>query len=326
MNNKTVKILVTGIGGDIGMGIIRCLQEIKYHSFLLGCDINKYPAGKNFVDDFFIAPSALYKENYIISIMDMCKKHNINFLIPSTEQEIKVIDENRNLFKAFNINILINNKYIIDTFMDKDKTIEFFNNNGFLYPRTYSINEYKGELKYPFIMKLKETRGGKGVFIINDKLDFEYYKSRYENSIIQEIIGNIDEEYTIGVFSDGSKTYNIAFRRYLGFGSLSRYVELIKDNHIDLLANNISNATKLIGCFNIQVRKDKSGNYIPFEINPRLSSTIYFRNFFGFTDLKWWLDLYLGNEIKYTLKYSKGIGIRTLNEVFFELEQSEGKI
>ena len=67
------------------------------------------------------------------------------------------------------------------------------------------------------------------------------------------------------------------------------------------------------------MRKTKRG-FIPFEINPRLSSTVYFRHFFGFKDVEWWIDMHEGNQIKYTLKYDKGIGVRTINETFFDLK------
>ena len=48
---KKMNILVTGVGGDIGQGIIKCLREINYHNIIVGCDIDKYAAGKQFVND-----------------------------------------------------------------------------------------------------------------------------------------------------------------------------------------------------------------------------------------------------------------------------------
>ncbi|TFD95798.1 ATP-grasp domain-containing protein [Jeotgalibacillus sp. R-1-5s-1] len=321
LKNRNLKLFVTGIGGDIGFGILKCLNEIKYHSMLVGCDINDYPIGKLEVDKFHIAPKASEKDHYINFMLEICLKYDIDIIIPSSEQEIKVLNENKELFNTYNIKILINNNFIVRNFTDKHKTIEFFKKNHIKHPKTYILKEFKGELKFPIILKLKESVGGKGIFKIDDEIDLDYFKKKHQDAIVQEIIGTIDNEYTIGIFSDGKSTYNIAFQRYLGFGSLSRQVKLVQDEKIDQLSKKIAKITNLRGSINVQVRKDFTGEYIPFEINPRLSSTIYFRHYFGFEDLKWWLDIYLGNKICYTPKFKKGVGVRTLNEVFFDLEK-----
>jgi len=67
-----------------------------------------------------------------------------------------------------------------------------------------------------------------------------------------------------------------------------------------------------IGCINIQLRKTNKGPLL-FEINPRISSTVVFRDKMGFTDLKWWIMDLLELQIpKYTkprtgLKFYRGI-------------------
>lgn len=323
MDNKPINILVTGVGGDIGMGIIRCLMDIKYHSILVGCDTNKYAAGRYYAEHFYIAPKASEKKAYIDFLLHKCQLHKIDIVIPSSEQEIKVINEYRKVFNDRKIIVLINDQRIVDTFLDKYKTIRFFEEKSIHFPRTYLMDNYNNEFEFPFIVKMKETAGSKGVFTVRDINDWEYIRKKYPDSIVQEIIGDIDAEYTIGIFSNGTETFNIAFQRYLGFGSLSRQVILVKDQKIDQLATKIAEAINLKGSINVQVRKDKNGNYIPFEINPRLSSTIYFRHFFGFEDLKWWIDMLFDRPIKYSPKFSKGVGVRTLSEVFFDLKREE---
>ena len=64
MENK-INILVTGIGGDIGIGIINILNEIKYHSMLVGCDMNEYPATKDSVDIYHNVVSAKNEMIYL---------------------------------------------------------------------------------------------------------------------------------------------------------------------------------------------------------------------------------------------------------------------
>lgn len=314
------KILVTGVGGDIGQGIIKCLRELEPLPILIGCDIDKYAAGSKFVDNFHVSPRASEEENYVEFIKLMIKQYDIEYIIPSTEYEIKVINKFRSFLDKKEIKLLINNDKIITTFLDKYETYNFFRENELPFPETYLVSEFKNQLAFPFILKLKESAGSKGVFKIHDEEELEYYRAKYDDSIVQELIGDIDNEYTIGVFSDGLNTHHIAFRRYLGLGSLSRYVELVDDDPaIKKLADDVAKLTNLKGSINIQVRKTED-KYLVFEINPRISSTVYFRNHFGFEDVKWWLDVMDGKTIKYKPVYKKGIGVKTLDEVFFGLE------
>ena len=50
------------------------------------------------------------------------------------------------------------------------------------------------------------------------------------------------------------------------------------------------------GLYNIQLRLTANGPKL-FEINPRISSTVVFRDKLGFEDFKWWILETLGMEI-----------------------------
>lgn len=312
-------ILVTGIGGDIGQGILKCLIDFNYCSNLYGCDLDKYAAGQKLVNVFFISPRVDIEEEYITFLLKIINENNIEYIIPSTEPEINLLSKYRDIKEFHNVKILINNQLILGTFLDKYKTIEFLSRNNIQCPKTYLIDDFDGQLPFPVLLKLRQGAGRKGLYSVNNNEDLLYFKRNYKNSIIQEIIGDIDHEYTIGVFSDGEKVNSIGFRRYLGYGSLSKYVEIENDPKIQELAEKIAKLTNLKGSINIQTRK-LNGEYIPFEINPRLSSTLYFRNCFGFQDLKWWIDMNENISIEYKLKFTKGVGVKTVGEVFFGLE------
>lgn len=319
MKNRVV--LVTGAGGDIGQSVIKCIKH-ETNDKVVACDIDCYAAGKAYADEFYVAPRVSNKESYLEFIKFIINEKGITHIIPITEYEIKIFSDNkiRQLFK--DIKIMINDSYIVDTFLDKFKTIEFFVNNNIAYPKTINIGEYNQEFGYPLIIKEKSSRGGKGVYVVNSLNEFKYYTENIKDSIVQQLIGSEDEEYTMAIFSDGINTSNIAFRRYLGYGSLSKFVELVSDEKLNDIAIKIATILKLKGSINIQMRKEKN-EFIPFEINPRISSTVAFRNHFGFKDVIWWLDILDNNEvdIKYKAKYSKGIGIRVVDEVYFDMEE-----
>lgn len=316
MNKR--KVLITGVGGDIGQGIIKCLKDINYDLSLLGCDTDPFAAGRELVERFYEAPSVKDSGKYLSFIKKMLDKENAVYLFPTTEIEIEFFDAHRDYFKN-NITIFINKHHIIKDFLDKYETIKFLKNNNLPYPKTYLIENYNNELEYPFVLKPRKGCGGKGLILVNDSAEFNFLRKKTKNCIVQEIVGTEDDEYTVTVFSTGKDSCSIAFKRFLGYGSLSKIAQLIQDNRIQSLAERIAKAASLEGSLNIQCRKTNSG-YIPFEINPRFSSTVYTRHFFGFQDVKWWLDVKEDKTVRYVPKFTKGVAVRTIGETFFDLE------
>lgn len=86
----------------------------------------------------------------------------------------------------------------------------------------------------------------------------------------------------------------------------------------------IAEATGLVGSINVQTRKLEGAEvYVPFEINPRISSTLLFRKKFGFDDAVWWLDVLQGRSYEYRKRYNAGIAIRHVTESYFDLEEAD---
>ncbi len=312
-------VLVTGAGGDIGQSVIRCLRESGYNLKLLSCDIDPYAAGRKESDHFLKAPRVRDREEYLKFMKDAIKGYGIKYIYPIPELEIEFFDQNREYFDKIGVIVLINNPFIVNTFLNKYKTINFLRENGLPHPASYLIEDYDNELDYPLLIKAQKGWGGKSLIKVNNAEELQFYKGRITNAIVQEVIGTEDEEYTVGVFSNSTEIYSICFRRYLGYGSLSKFVQLVHSDEVKSIVEKIAGISQLDGCINVQLRKNENG-YVPFEINPRISSTVYFRHYFGFQDVKWWLDSKEGKPIDYKLKYKKGIGVRTVGEVFFELE------
>lgn len=317
-------ILITGVGGDIGQSVIKCLKDenIKRNIEILGCDVDYYAAGKIEVAKFFQSPWANEPQKYLSFMEKLKRTEGINYIFPTTEAEIEFFNENRNYFIEKKIAIFINNNDIISTFSDKFTTVNFLKKNKLPFPLTFELDNYSiNKLPFPLLLKPRKGCGSKGLMIINNEEELNFFKIKARDMIVQEMIGSPDEEYTVGVFSTGKNVYSIAFKRvlHLGYGGLSKIAQLVLDDRIKELAEKIAKVSSLKGPLNIQLRKTEKG-YIPFEINPRLSSTVYLRHCFGFQDVKWWINLIEGKEIIFKLKYKKGVGVRRLDEVFFGLE------
>ena len=87
----------------------------------------------------------------------------------------------------------------------------------------------------------------------------------------------------------------LLLKRVLVGGSTGKAI-VVKNLEIEKYIEQIISAWNVPGLYNIQLRLTKDGPRL-FEINPRVSSTIVFRDMLGFEDLKWWVLETLGMEL-----------------------------
>lgn len=308
------KIFITAIGGDIGYGVIKSLKKGCNELYIIGCDIQKYNCSYDLVNEFYISPPYKDEEEWIEFALKIINKHGIEFFWPITEQEIKLVHKYRSVFK--NSTLVINNKKILDITMDKGKTAHYLQKADILTPSIWHDIPSCGE-NFPLIVKEKFSCGSHSVSMVqtHDELVREY--NHMKDPIIQTYVGNVDEEYSMTVFSDGNIVNSIAFKRILGFGSLSKFVELVHDKNLEVIAEKLVKLFKLHGSINVQMRKVDKKYYI-FEINPRISSTMGFRLQLGFNDAAWWIDMLEGKKINSFIPPVGNIyGIRCVEEKMF---------
>lgn len=313
-------ILITGIGGDIGQSIIKCIMDINYPVYLIGCDIDPYAAGRLNVDKFLVAPRVTESKKYFKFINGIIAKYNIKYIYPAIESEIVFYDLYREYFSKKGVTIFINSPFIINTFLDKYETVNFLKRNKIPYPATFLIEEYDNQLGFPIIIKARRGCGSKSIIKLDHPEEFRAQKNILSDVVVQEYLDGENNEYTTGVFSNGKDIHSITFKRKLSMEGFSKAVELIMDNRIKKLAEKIACYSNLVGSINIQSKKIEK-DFIIFEINPRFSSTVYFRHYFGFRDVEWWMRLVENKKLNFKLRYKSGVGVRCFNENFFNLKK-----
>lgn len=314
MNKDTV--LVTAISGDVGNSVLKCLAG----SFrLIGCDIGNYPAGLDRVDYFQKVPYADLGEEYLIALENIIKNQYVSHLIPTNEEEIRLISRNRRRFEESGVRIIIQRQDVLDMCFDKYLLARRLMEAGFDVPESFTPEDFI-EDGNEYLIKLRFSSGSKMIkrFKTNKEME-EIIKNEPRPAVIQRYIPSDESEYTIGVFSDGNSVRTIIFKRKLKNG-YSSFVELVDDKAIEETAIKTAKFLKLNGSVNIQLRRHQCKNYI-FEINPRLSGTVYFRHQLGYTDALWWISFLNGKTVEpYSRRYHKALGIREMNEKFLILE------
>jgi carbamoyl-phosphate synthase large subunit len=292
-----MNILVTGCGGDIGYCIGKILKKNNITCY--GCDITDFHPGKYIYNKHFIVPRANNSE-YFSKIEDIVKSNNINLIIPTTEIEIDLFYKKK--FKL--CKVILCNEQSYNIFCDKLKTNIFLKENNLPCVNTVELNNYGNNFNYPFILKKKNGCGSKNLFIIYDENDFNFYKSKISNIerndyIIQEYLNG--EEYTCCIYKNNDKYHKISFKRTLENG-FTKKGTVVNNTEINKLLDSLSEKLDINGSINVQLRLVNNTPYL-FEVNPRISSTVYFRYLFNFNDLIWSIEDTLNIKILDNVKY-----------------------
>lgn len=299
-----MNILITGVNGDIGLSIYNILIQREDVEILISTDTSHYKLIKK--DSlYFKIPHCTITEEYLKNINHLIIKYSVDVVIPSNELEMLTLTNNLHLLER--ILLLANTNAIKKNLFSKYDSLNFLRRIGVKVGDFSTISDYDNRFYYPFYLKLNQSSGSKGVHLINDNRDYDYLTKKYPDSVLQERLLS-DRELTISVFSHEDVFYMISFLRELGYGGLSKWVRVIDNSIAYNSVKIINDYLGLTGSYNIQGMIIEN-EFIIFEINMRISSTVSIRHMLGFEDLNWWLDsLFYDKSIKYK-KVESGIEV-----------------
>lgn len=310
----TKNVLVTGIGGNVGQGIIRNIKATSYDIKITGTNVTDFSAGNYLCDVFYKVPFA-YENNYISTIIDIVTREKIDLIIPSTDYEVFYLASHKSNIPCV---VAASAPEAAAVFLDKYKTWEHHKQHGIPFAESVLPSQYKNVFK-EYILKPREGRGSRGLSV-NPK-DISVFKD--EEYMVQEM--HIGEEITTAFYVSKQKKLN-------GFITMSRTL----DNGMTNLCKVITTydqailpiLQKMIACFdikgslNLQSIVTSSGNIIPFEVNCRISGTNSIRSNFGFKDVQYTLQEFLYNQTPDEPKIIPGVAVRVLLDVIYPGQDS----
>jgi carbamoyl-phosphate synthase large subunit len=310
MHQKTV--LVTGIGGNVGQGILRVISSLGWNIKLIGIDINTFNSGIHLCHKTYTVPYAMHND-YIPKIKEIIEIEKIDLIIPSTDYEVFYLSKNE---KVLETKIVVSNHEISKIFLDKYLTYKYMVNNDIQFAKSWLPSEYDFSLKN-IIAKPREGRGSRGIL-----LNPENITTLSESYIIQPYLEGI--EITSAVYINKEKEVHGVFsmERELTNGTTTKSkVTFTYDNQIRSIAEKLNQTGGIVGSFNIQSIVLDTSEVIPFEINCRLSGTSSIRHNLGFQDVKYTLQEYLLDNKPDLPEPKLGVSTRILMDVIYSGSQ-----
>lgn len=268
-------VLVTSSGTVTSQGVIKGLRmQNEFDYKLVTTDMNESNAGRYFGNMFYKLPGAT-KEEYIPSLLDICKKEEINLLIPIYDKELLVVAKNKEKFKAIGCYPLISDPETILTCNDKYLTYQFFRKHGVKTPETYPAEEImsgRAKIDYPAFMKPAGGIAAIGTSRVNNFEELKAWAKKIEEPLVQSLLSG--REYSIDVLADLEKRVIEVVPRTRDETRHGASTKGITEKNFEIINNAKYIAEKLgiIGPCNIQCFKSDNGEINFFEVNPRFSA------------------------------------------------------
>jgi len=267
-------ILITSAGAGPAVAVIKALkQQRSFPLKITACDINLLAAGLYLADNYYIVPLASEK-TFIKQILKICKRENIDAVIPILDTEMPVFAKNIKRFKKRGIRLLVNKLDIIEICNDKVRTQKFCKENNILCPRIYSQEELrKGKLQFPLISKPKKGIGSRDINIIRNKAQLKKFLPIPKGYFIQHYIEG--REFTIDVLlnSKGDVLTVIPRERLVVRSGQMVKGRTCKDKRLINFCTDIAKKLGLRESNCIQVKVKDKRIYL-IEINPRYGTGV----------------------------------------------------
>ena len=311
--------LVTGVGAIIGYGVARSLNDCCYPVRVIGCDIHADAVGQFRCDDF-VRSVPVSEGGYPAFVNEIAERYSVDLVLPCIEQDVLRLARDPDAFAQTHATIALNDRKLVLLAHDKWRTLLRLQDGGIPTIETAvdgSYSQLSNALGTPFLVKPRRSYASKGLRVICTAEDLADAKRVMgDNFMAQEIVGDVDSEYTVGVFGlgDGSHAGSICFQRKLSGEGATSYARVVRNSDLDAMVNRLTDLFRPIGPTNYQFRLHK-GVFLLLEVNPRISSSTSLRTAFGFNEAEMCIEYYLEGKKPAPRSIREGVAFRYIEDL-----------
>jgi len=301
-------ILVTGIGGNVGQGIVRNIRRRFPHMRIIGSNTERLSAGNHLCDEVHEVPYA-FDPTYAEVIRHICRHEGVELIIPSTDFEAYHLSSMRDTIPT----VAASDAATGEVFLDKWLTACHFKSHGLPFAASMLPSDYTPGLLTDCIVKPRKGRGSREIF--RNPENPAAFSDEY---IVQEML--VGEELTTAFYVDRQNSLHghITLKRELSSGATSRCcVEDRYDTIILPAVLGLMRSLPIRGACNLQGIVSPDGGYRVFEINGRISGTNSIRSNFGFEDVRYTVEEHLLGMSPTPPDIRKGVAVRILMDVIY---------
>ncbi len=244
-----------------------------------------------------ITPYVSYSEDqYLASLLQECKNHQIDLLIPLMDFELPILSVNIELFNDCGTKVIVSTSDIVEMCLEKDRTSTFCLGHSIPYPKIY--NTKTAATQFPLIVKKRKGSGSVGLHIVSNQDELVQCFDE-ENDIIQEYISG--QEYGMDILNDLDGNFlHSCVKKKLGMraGETDK-AETFFSRKYELWARRISAATRHIGNMDVDFIETVDGEVYFIDFNPRFGGGYPFTHITGFKYLDALIKMARGETVSF---------------------------
>lgn len=226
--------------------------------------------------------------NYLNSILEYALEINADIILPIDEPLTELFSKNINLIHERFKTIPIPESDSFKIATNKRLLAEFCQSKNIPVPLTYDLNTFNYLLEsshhpnFPIIIKPESGNGGRNVFLLNSKEEFENFNPLENNKdfgqyFVQEYIDGYDIDMSVLCKEGKILAYTIQkgiIKRKSQFAA-SLGIQFLEDQKLYKIVEKLINELKYNGIAHIDLRYDfQSKNYKIIEINSRFWGSV----------------------------------------------------
>lgn len=280
-------ILISSISKKIPLiEAVRCAASKDGHSFSIhGCDMDPRCLGRYFVDYFWQTPESaeLTRQN----ILDYCRHHNINVIIPTRDGELEFFAKHSSWLAQQNIHIMISPTSSIQLSLDKKRFADWLSEHCFpAIPTALKIDSLEAP---KYVVKERFGAGSKSLGIKLSRKDALEHASSLKNAIFQPFIEG--QEFSVDVYRERSTKIKgvVARTRDLVINGESQVTTTVRKPKMELMCSQIADALDIYGHAVFQIIESADGSLHVIECNPRFGGASTASIAAGLDSFHWFL-------------------------------------
>jgi carbamoyl-phosphate synthase large subunit len=312
-------LLATGVGAIIGYGLVRSARASSYPVRVVGMDIYDDAVGRHWCDHFERALPAAAPE-FPQFLRDLIRRHAVDLVLPGIEQDVARMSAELPSFRDLPARFVLNPPELLAVASDKWLTHCRLIAAGLPAIPTRidgSFAELAEALGVPFLLKPRRSYASKGIRRIQDERDLDYWRSQVgDGFMLQQIVGNDDSEYSVGLFGlgDGTCSHTIILQRRLSREGATAKARTVSLPGLEARVGELVALFRPLGPTNMQFRRH-GDEFLLLEINPRFSSSGSLRTAFGFNDVDICIDYYIRGLIPSPRPIRPGRAVRFIEDL-----------
>ncbi|WP_367270135.1 ATP-grasp domain-containing protein [uncultured Eubacterium sp.] len=249
-------------------------NSMEKNSTLIATDNSPYAPAIYLADKQYLVP-LINSPEYIDTLIDICKKEEINAVTTFIDPEIMLLAKNREEFEKIGVEVLAPYEETAKLCFDKYEMFKYLKSKGVPTVMTWqTFEEFKvdfddGKVEFPVFVKPRTGSGSVGAKKI---LDIESLKLAFEQDeslIVQEFMDCQDLDADVYIDIKSHKPVAIFSKKKISttIGGANKTISFKDEKLFDFIKNALKHFK-----FNGPIDMDffcKDGNYYLSEVNPR---------------------------------------------------------